>query len=66
MTSYKRQSSDRERKRLAIYLRSPCWVVPEVLDYEIIANEIEFKSRHYILFETNAIGEGMNTLFPES
>ena len=33
-----------------------------ILDFDIIVNEFELKSRYYIHFQTNTFGEGTNHL----
>ena len=40
---------------------SPCGVVPNLLDSDIVASESELQTRYYVHFWTNAFGKGMNS-----
>ena len=43
---------------------SPCNIVANVLDYNILVTEFEFQSRYYIQFWSNILGKGMNPFIP--
>ena len=44
--------------------RIPHDVVINGLDCDIVANEFELQSRHFVHFQTNVLGNGMNLLTP--
>ena len=45
---------------------SPCSVVVNVMDSDIIGNEFEFLPHYYIHFRTYTICKGMTTLIPSA
>ena len=45
---------------------SPCGVLANVLDCDIIVSEIELQSCYYIRFQTNTVGKSMNPFIPPS
>ena len=45
------------------YTESPCDVVANVVDCDLVVSEFELQSRYYVNFRTNTFGKGMNFLF---
>ena len=41
---------------------SPCGILANILDYDIVLREFNFQLRYYILFQTNTFWKGMNHL----
>ena len=37
----------------------------KLLDCDLEVSEFEMQSHYYVLFKTNAIGKGMNSLIPQ-
>ena len=42
--------------------RSPCSIVANVQDHDIVVNEFKFQSRYYVHFRINTLGKGMKPL----
>ena len=47
-----------------VYRESPCGVVANVLDYDIVVNNVELQLPYYIHFRINTLRKGLNTLIP--
>ena len=44
--------------------KSPCGIVANVLDYNIVVSEFELHSGYYIPFRVNTLGEGYEPSYP--
>ena len=55
-----------KNKSLCISLsgRSPCGVVDNELDHNMVVSEFQLQLHYYIHFQINTLWKGMNPLFP--